>query len=325
MAVNKNIIPKIGNPLLLEIIIAIIGLLALNSTVYTVNEINQVVITELGKPIKTVKKPGLYIKKPFIQKVNRFEDRLLEYDAAARRCVTEDKKYVFLDNYARWRIVDPLLFMKTVRNEAGAHARLDDIIYSVVREEVGKYNMMEIIRTSDREIISAELTWEEGREREEVEKIEAGREKIMRDVTKKSDIITRQYGIETIDVRIKRADLPKANTDAVFARMKAERNRISNRYLSEGEGEKAKILGEMEKELAQIRSEAYRKAQEIKGEADARATAIYAQAYEQDTDFFNFLKTLETYQETLIQKTLIVVPLESKFFKYLIPETTPVE
>ena len=325
MAAKKNIISKISNYLLLEIIIVIIGLLTLNSTVYTVNEINQVVITELGRPIKTVKKPGLYIKKPFIQKVNRFEDRLLEYDAVARRCVTEDKKYIFLDNYARWKIVDPLLFMKTVRNEVGANARLDDIIYSVVREEVGKYNMMEIIRTSDREIISTELTWEEEITKEEVEKIEAGREKIMRDVTKKSDTITRQYGIEIIDVRIKRADLPKANTDAVFSRMKAERNRISNRYLSEGEGEKAKILGEMEKELAQIGSEAYRKAQEIKGQADARATVIYAQAYEQDPDFFNFLKTLETYRETLTQKTLIVVPLESKFFKYLIPETTPVE
>jgi len=318
-------ISKISKFLFLEILIAIIGLLALNSTVYTVNEINQVVITELGKPIKTVKEPGLYIKKPFIQKVNKFEDRLLEYDAAARRCVTKDKKYIFLDNYARWRIVDPLLFMKTVRNEAGAHARLDDIIYSIVREEVGKYNMMEIIRTSDREIISTELAWEKERAKEKIEKIKAGREKIMRDVTEKSDKLTRQYGIEIVDVRIKRADLPKANTDAVFSRMKAERNRISNRYLSEGEGEKAKILGEMEKELAKIRSEAYRKAQEIKGEADARATVIYAQAYQQDPDFFNFLKTLETYQETLTQKTLIVVPLESKFFKYLIPEAAPVK
>jgi len=163
MAAGKNIIPKISNYLLLEIIIVIIGLLTLNSTVYTVNEINQVVIAEMGRPIKTVKKPGLYIKKPFIQRANKFEDRLLEYDAVARRCVTEDKKYIFLDNYARWKIVDPLLFMKTVKNEAGAHARLDDIIYSVVREEVAKYNMMEIIRTSDREIISTELTWEGGR------------------------------------------------------------------------------------------------------------------------------------------------------------------
>jgi len=326
MTAKINSIPKISKFLLLEILIAIIGLLALNSTVYTVNEINQVVITELGKPIKTVKEPGLYIKKPFIQKANKFEDRLLGYDAAPRRCVTKDKKYIFLDNYARWKIVDPLLFMKTVRNEAGAHARLDDIIYSVVREEVGKYNMMEIIRTSDREIISTELIWEKKeRAKKEIEKIKAGREKIMRDVTEKSNKLTRQYGIEIVDVRIKRADLPKANTDAVFARMKAERNRISNRYLSEGEGEKAKILGEMEKELARIRSEAYRKAQEIKGEADAKATAIYAQAYQQDPDFFNFLKTLETYRETLTQKTLIVVPLESKFFKYLIPETTPVK
>ena len=308
--------------MILEGIIVVIGLLTLNSAVYTVNEINQVVITELGKPIKTVKKPGLYIKKPFIQKANKFEDRLLEYDAAARRCVTKDKKYIFLDNYARWRIVDPLLFMKTVRNEAGAHARLDDIIYSIVREEVGKYNMTDTIRTSNREIISVELAWEEETKRE-IEKIEIGREKIMEVVTEKSDKITRQYGIKVIDVRIKRADLPKANTQAVFARMKAERNRISNRYLSEGEGEKAKILGKMEKELAQIRSEAYRRAQEIMGEADAKATAIYAQAYEEDPDFFNFSKTLETYRKTLPQKTLIVVPLNSKFFKYLIPEAVP--
>lgn len=325
MSAKISSIPKISKFLVLEIIITIVGLLALNSTVYTVDEVNQVVITELGRPIKIVKEPGLYIKKPFIQKVNKFEDRLLEYDAAPRRCVTKDKKYVLLDNYARWRIVDPLLFMKTVRNETGATARLDDIIYSVVREEVGKYNMMEIIRTSSREIISTELAWEKGRAKEEIEKIRAGREKIMRDVTEKSNSLTRQYGIETVDVRIKRVDLPKANTDAVFARMKAERNRISNRYLSEGEGEKAKILGEMEKELAQIKSEAYRKAQEIKGEADAKATAIYAQAYQQDPDFFNFLKTLETYRETLTRKTLVVVPLESKFFKYLIPEVAPVK
>lgn len=308
--------------MILESIVVVIGLLTLNSAVYTVNEINQVVITELGKPIKTVKKPGLYIKKPFIQKANKFEDRLLEYEVTARRCVTKDKKYIFLDNYARWRIVDPLLFMKTVRNEVGAHDRLDDIIYSVVREEVGKYNIIDTIRTSNREIASVELTWEEGVKRE-AEKIEVGREKIMEVVTEKSDKITRQYGIKVVDVRIKRADLPKANTQAVFARMKAERNRISNRYLSEGEGEKAKILGKMEKKLAQIRSEAYRRAQEIMGEADAKATAIYAQAYEEDSDFFNFLKTLETYRETLPQKTLIVVPLNSKFFKYLAPETTP--
>ena len=167
------------------------------------------------------------------------------------------------------------------------------------------------------------ITPEEAEIKREIERIEVGREKIMRVVTEKSDQTARQYGIKLIDVRIKRADLPKANTEAVFARMKAERNRISNRYLSEGEGEKAKILGEMEKDLAQIRSEAYRKAQEIKGRADAEATKIYAQAYEQDPDFFNFLKTLETYRETLPKKTLIVVPLDSKFFKYLAPEALP--
>jgi len=197
---------------------------------------------------------------------------------------------------------------------------LDDIIYSVLREEVGKFNLMDTVRTSNRKILSAEITPEEEEIKREIEKIEVGREKIMKVVNEKSDQMTREYGIKVIDVRIKRADLPKANTEAVFARMKAERNRISNRYISEGEGEKAKILGEMDKELAQIRSEAYRKAQEIKGEADAEATKIYSQAYEQDPDFFNFLKTLETYRETLSRKTFVVVPLESKFFKYLTPE-----
>jgi len=312
-----------GGTAIAEIIIIIIGLLTLNSALFTVNETNQIVVTQMGKPIKVLKKTGLYMKVPFIQTANKFEDRLLEYDAAPRRCVTKDKKYIFLDNYARWRIVDPLLFMKTVRNESGAHSRLDDIIYSLLREEVGSYNLIDTGRSSNRKILSAEITPEEEEIKREIERIEVGREKIMGVVTEKSDQMARQYGIKVIDVRIKRADLPKANTEAVFARMKAERNRISNRYLSEGEGEKAKILGEMERELAQIRAEAYRKAQEIKGKADAQATGIYAQAYEQDPGFFNFLKTLETYQETLPKKTLVVVPLESKFFQYLTPEPVP--
>jgi len=306
-----------------EIIIVIIGLLTLNSALFTVNETNQVVVTQLGKPIKVLKKPGLYIKVPFIQVAHKFEDRLIEYDAAPKRSVTRDKKYIFLNNYALWRIVDPLLFLKTVRSEPGANSRLDDIIYSVVREEVGKYVLIDTVRTSNREMLSAEITVRKEQPKREIERIEVGREKIMKVVTEKSDQMARQYGIKIIDVRIKRADLPKANREAVFGRMKAERNRISNRYISEGEGEKAKILGEMEKELAQIRSEAYRKAQEIKGKADAEATRIYAQSYEQDPYFYNFSKTLETYRETLSKKTLIVVPLDSKFFKYLAPEAAP--
>lgn len=306
-----------------EIIIVIIGLLTLNSALFTVNETNQVVVTELGKPIKVLKKPGLYIKIPFIQVAHKFEDRLIGYDAAPKRSVTKDKKYIFLNNYALWRIVDPLLFLKTVRSEPGANSRLDDIIYSVVREEVGKYVLIDTVRTSNREMLSAEITPEEEQIKRQIERIEVGREKIMKVVTEKSDQMARQYGIKIIDVRIKRADLPKANREAVFGRMKAERNRISNRYISEGEGEKAKILGEMEKELAQIRSEAYRKAQEIKGKADAEATRIYAQSYEQDPYFYNFSKTLEIYRETLSKKTLIVVPLDSKFFKYLAPEAVP--
>ncbi len=313
---------KIGKFSIIGWIVVIVGLLTLNSALYTVNETNQVVITELGRPIKVVKQPGLYMKKPFIQIANKFEDRLLEYDVTPRRCVTKDKKYIFLDNYARWRIVEPLLFMKTVKNEIGAHSRLDDIIYAAIREEVGKYTLTDTLRTSNRKILIEEVTMEEERIKPELEKVEVGREGIMQNVTHKSDEMAKQYGIAIVDVRIKRADLPEANTQAVFARMKSERNRISSRYISEGEGEKAKILGEMEKKLAEIRSEAYRKAQGIKGEADAKATRIYAQAYQQDADFFNFLKTLETYRKTLPKNTTIVVPLESKFFKYLAPEET---
>ena len=302
---------------IIEFIIAIIGLLTLNSALFTVDETNQVVVTQLGKPIKVIKEPGLYVKIPFIQKANKFEDRLLGYDVEARRCVTKDKKYIFLNNYARWRIVDPLLFMKTVRNEAGAQARLDDIIYAAVRTEVGKHNFIDVLRTSNRKMLAVEPLLK--REKKE-EKVEVGREKIMLDATRRANQIAKRYGIKVVDVRIKRADLPEANTHAVFARMKAERERISNRYISEGEGERAKILGEMEKELARIRAEAYKTAQQIKGKADATATRIYAEAYKQDPDFFNFLKTLETYKETLPKKTTIVVPLSSKFFKYLTPE-----
>lgn len=304
-----------------EFVIAIIGLLTLNSALFTVDEVNQVVVTQLGKPIRVLKEPGLYIKIPFIQTANKFEDRLLGYDVEARRCVTRDKKYIFLNNYARWRIVDPLLFMKTVRSEAGAQARLDDIIYAAVRTEVGKYDFIDTLRSSNREISSVEPFLREEMEKTgEVQEIEVGRENIMLAATERANQIARQYGIKVIDVRIKRADLPEANTQAVFSRMKAERNRISNRYMSEGEGEKANILGDMERALAQIRAEAYKKAQEIKGAADATATRTYAEAYKQDPDFFNFLKTLETYRETLTRKTTIVVPLDSKFFKYLTPE-----
>lgn len=313
---------KIGKFSIIGWIAIIVGLLTLNSSLYTVDQTNQVVITQMGKPIKIVKQPGLYMKIPFIQKANKFEKRLLEYEAAPRRCVTKDKKYIFISNYALWKIVDPLLFMKTVRNVAGANSRLDDIIYAGVREEVGKYNLIDTLRTSHRKILTVEVTEEERKARPEPEerKIEVGREKIMHNVTYRSDKLARQYGIKIVDVRIKRADLPEANTQAVFARMIAERNRISSMYISEGEGEKAKILGDMGKKLAEIRSEAYRKAQEIMGEADAKATKIYAQAYQQDPGFYNFLRTLEVYKTTLPKKTTIVVPLKSKFFQYLNPE-----
>ena len=265
---------------------------AANLVFFKVLEYTQVVVTQFGEPVRTITEPGLYMKLPDpVQRVTIFDKRLLDYDADANAIYTKDKKILILDNYARWRIVDPLLFMQALRTENEAIARLDDIVYSELRKELGQHDLVDVVSTN--------------------------RAAIMALVTERSDVAARQYGISVVDVRVKRADLPPENEAAVFNRMRAERAREAKTYRSEGEEEALKIMAETDLEAATISAEAYQTAQGIRGEGDAEALAIYAAAYRNAAGFFEFTRSLEAYEKSLDERTVLVLPPDSEFFKYL--------
>ena len=260
-------------------------------TLYAVSETEQVVVTQLGRPVRLVQTPGLHLKVPFLQQLTFFEDRLLDYDAAPAPVITRDKKNLVVDNYAKWQIRDPLKFLQTVQNEAGAQARLDDIIYSKVREQLGLHDLVEVIATK--------------------------RAPIMQAVTAGSHEASRAYGIGVIDVRIKRADLPPENAQAVYGRMRTEREREAKRYRSEGQEEALKIRAESEKQKTILLAEAYEQEQAIRGEGDAAAMRVYAEAFQHDPDFFTFTRTLEAYRKSLKGKTTLLLPPQMEFLRYL--------
>jgi modulator of FtsH protease HflC len=260
-------------------------------TFYSVSETEQAVVTQLGRPVRLVRTPGLHLKVPFLQQLTSVENRLLDYDAAPAPVITRDKKNLVVDNYAKWRISDPLKFLQTVQNEAGAQARLDDIIYSKVREQLGLHDLVEVIATK--------------------------RDPIMRAVTIGSNEAAAAYGITVIDVRVKRADLPPENAQAVYGRMRTEREREAKRYRSEGQEEALKIRADTDKQKTIILAEAYQEEQAIRGEGDAAAIRIYAAAFQQDPDFFSFARTLEAYRKSLKGKTTLVLPPQMEFLKYL--------
>ena len=270
------------------ILIAIVVL----STVFTVDETRQVVILQFGEPVRIIKTPGLYFKlPPPIQIAQRFDDRLLEYDVPPEEILSKDKKSLIVDNYVRWRITDPLLFLQTVQTEPIAKTRIDDIVYSELRRELGTHNMSEII-TESREII-------------------------MEKVTRESAIATKPYGIEVVDVRLKRVDLPQNNEQSIYRRMQAERIRQANKFRSEGEEESQKIKASTDKDKTIILATAYKEAEEVKGEGEAKAVDIYARAFSKDPDFYEFYRTLETYKIILDKKTTLVLPTNSKLFDIL--------
>jgi membrane protease subunit HflC len=303
---------------LIIIIALVVGILIVFlDSIYTVSETNQVIITQFGEPIgDAVTRPGLHIKAPFIQKKFYFEKRWLEWNGDADQIPTKDKKFIWVDTYARWRIMDPLVFYQRVRNEAGGHSRLDDIIDGQTRDAIAAYDLIEIVRSSNR---AFEETEEAGilTEREEVTEILVGRDKITDIILEKSSQITPEFGIELKDIRIKRVNYVDEVAQDVFDRMIAERQRIAAKYRSEGDGRSAEIRGQKERELKRIQSEAYRQAQEIKGRADAEATRIYAQAYNLDPEFYQFMKTLETYRTVMDKETWLVLSTDSEFFKYI--------
>ena len=296
------------------IVVTIVGLIILSGTLYTVDETQQVVITQFGDPIgEPITKAGLYAKTPFIQKVNYFDKRMLVWDGSPTQVPTKDKKYIWVDTTARWKIVDALKFLQSVGNERTALGRLDDIIDSSTRDDITAHLLYEIVRNSNREFATSDLTIEG----EELGKVNFGRELITRYILRDASKIAPQYGMELIDVRIKRLNYVEEVRQKVYTRMISERKRVAAQYRSEGEGKKAEIEGAKEKELRKITSQAYRQAQEIKGEADAKATETYARSYSKDPEFYSFTKTLESYSETLDENSWLILTSNSDFFKYL--------
>lgn len=301
------------------VIVILVVFLFISGTVYIINETQQVVITQFGKPVgEPLISAGLHFKVPFIQRVHYFDKRLLDWDGDPNQIPTKDKRYIWLDTTARWRIVDALKFLQSVGTETGAHARLDDIINSATRDAITSHLLVEAVRNSNRILESKEEHEEEVIVTEEaIEEIKLGRQALAGMILDKARALAPQYGIELVDVRIKRINYVEAVRQKVYERMIAERKRAAERYRSEGQGKRAEIEGQMSKELKQITSEAYRKAQGIRGKADAETTRIYAEAYTKDPEFYSFLKTLETYRKTIDENSTVILTTNSDYYKYL--------
>jgi membrane protease subunit HflC len=300
------------------VIIAFAVLIILADAIYKVSETNQVIITQFGEPIgDAITTPGLHIKTPFIQKTNYFEKRWLEWDGDANQIVTKDKKYIWVDTYARWGISDPLVFFQRVRDERGAQSRLDDIIDGETRNAIANYDLFEVVRSTNREFAVSEEAAEVLDTEAAPQEVEMGRERITQIILERSSEITPEFGIELRDVRIKRVNYVEEVQRKVFDRMIAERQRIAAKYRSEGDGKSAEIRGQKERELKRITSEAYKISQEIQGKADAEAVKIYADAYNLDVEFYQFMKTLETYRTIMDKNTWLFLSTDSEFLKYL--------
>jgi len=272
-------------------IIVLVVVIGLSFCVFTVDQTKQAIVIQLGRPLDGVAMAGLHFKVPFIQQVEYFENRIVLYDATPTEILTKDKKNLVVDNYTKWKIENPLRFYKTVRTEAGAQARLDDIVYAQLRVELGQHDLSDIVSTT--------------------------RGDIMHKVTEAAALKAKEYGIQVVDVRIKRADLPEQNEKHVFGRMKAERERQARQYRSEGEEESKKITAKADMERTIILAKAYKQSEQLKGEGDAEAIKIYAHAYEQDVDFFEYFRSLEAYKKALNEKTKVVVTPDIEFFKHI--------
>lgn len=315
---------------ILIVVVAAAGLFA-QSALFVVNEMEQVVITQLGKPVgEPITGAGLHFKIPLIQKANYFEKRVMKWDGRPNQIPTKDKKYIWVDTTARWSIKDPLLFLKRVGSVATAHSRLDGVIDSVVRDYVSNNELIELVRSEG---------WEQARDRlreagipdfqlqmsggqsppteSAPDRLIKGREKITREMVAEAAQVLPEFGIQLHDIRIKRINYVESVQQKVFERMISERKRIAAQYRSEGEGERAATLGQMDRELSKINSEAFRKSQETRGKADAEATRIYAEAFGRNTDFFRFYKTLDLYKNFNSPKSSFILTTEADIFKYL--------
>lgn len=297
--------------------LSIIILIVLNSSAFVVQEKDQVVITQFGKPVgEAIIEPGIYFKMPFIQVANYFEKRYMEWNGAPNQVPTKDKKFIFVDTYARWQITDPLQFFKRLTNERGAQSRIDDILDGDTRNFIANNDIEETVRTSNRipessdtEIIGDSLAM-----------IYVGRDKIQQMILESANKQTEDLGIKILDFRFKRINYVQEVQNQVFKRMKSERFRIADKFRSEGQGEASRINGEKERELKNIQSLAFRDAEMIKGEADAIAASIYAKAYNksnQSRNLYGFLKSMETFEKTFDVKTSVFISTDSELYKYL--------
>jgi membrane protease subunit HflC len=302
----------------LAIILGILILMAVSGTFYVVPEYEQIIITQFGKPVgDPVATPGLKIKLPFVQKVHRFEKRFLEWDGEPNELPTRDKRFIEVNTYARWRITDPLLFFQRLRDERGAQTRLDDILDGETRNAIAKYDVLEVVRSTNRE---AERTEIDPDDESRLEPIVAGRERIRLEILSNAQQRTANLGIEVLDVQLKRINYILQVQRSVFERMIAERKRIADRFRSEGEGEASRINGLKERDLLRVQSEAYRTAEEIRGHADALATSIYAAAYDrnaQSREFYTFLKTMESYEQAIGKASRLILTTDSDFYRYI--------
>jgi len=300
------------------LIVIIVVAVVLVSSLYVVRENEQVIITQFGKPIgDPVTTPGLKVKTPIIQRAHRFEKRFLEWDGDPNQLPTKDKRFIWVDMYARWRITDPLLYFQRLRDERGAQTRLDDILDGEARNAIANHNLLEVIRNTNRTPQQSEL---ELRDETGLEPINIGRDKIRMEILSNAKPRTVDLGIEILDVQFKRINYVEDVREKVYERMIAERMRIADRFRSEGEGEASRIRGDKERELKRIQSGAYREAREIMGEADAEATRIYAAAYDRSADtrsFYEFLKTMEIYGNTLDAETSLILSTDSEFYKFI--------
>ena len=296
--------------------IGIVVVVVLLGASYQVGETEQVILTQFGEPVgEPVVTPGLHFKLPLIQTANVFDKRFLEWDGSPNQMPTKDKRFIWVDMYARWRIVDPLKFFQRLRDELGAQSRLDDILDGETRNAVARYDLIELVRSSNRP--PEDVAVESGEEAVVLEPIQKGRPAITSEILKAAQSRTSDLGIEILDIRLKRLNYVDEVQKDVFARMIAERQRIAELYRSEGQGEAARVKGEQERDLKRIQSEAYRSAQELRGTADAESTNIYAEAYNRDPDFYGFVKSLETYEQTLDSRTAFVLGTDSDLLKYL--------
>jgi membrane protease subunit HflC len=302
---------------LVMLIVAVVAILFVFTAAYVVDETEQVVVTQFGKVVGQPKQePGLYFKIPFIQNATYFPRNLLQWDGDPGQIPTLDKTYIWVDTFARWRIVDPISFFQTVNNTTSAQGRLDDIIDPAVRNLITENRLIETVRKTNRELDTYEIGLEDIKERPSY-RILTGREKITKQILEQAQPKLAKFGIELVDVKIKRINYVEQVRDSVYGRMIAERKQIAEKFRSEGKGEAQKILGEKERDLKKITSEAYKIAEEIKGKADAESTKLYAKAFGVDPEFYSFIKTLEIYSDALDKDSSLVLSTDSEFFKYL--------